>query len=195
MNSWWAKHGAGLSEKKDLTITIMLMGSLTIIAWISLDKFVEVYNSKASIQTIMDLEQEISQIGVRYREARPEALQTNLEQADQHLIQDFTHLAQWAQKLQEQGEQISLHVQYQILKPQPTSSPIQGITIIPLELHLSSPEEGGGYREFLQFLQALEKSGPRIDIQEITVNGNGIKATHFTVGLTTWMKTHDSVEL
>ena len=195
MNSWLAKQGVALSEKKGITITIMLMGSLSIIGWISLDKFVEVYNSQASIQTIMDLEQEISQIGVRYREARPETLQTNLKQADQHLIQDFTHLAQWAQKLQEQGEKIALHMQYQILKPPPTSSPIQGITIIPLELHISAAEEGSGYREFLQFLQALEKSGPRIDIQEITVRGDGEKATHFTVGLTTWMKTLDSVEL
>ena len=105
MNSCWTKYSVGLSNMKGLTITILLMGSLAIVSWISLDKLVEVYNSKASIQTIMDLEQEISQIGVRYREARPEALQTNLKKADQHLIQDFTHLAQWAQKLQEQGEQ------------------------------------------------------------------------------------------
>lgn len=195
MNSWWAKHGVGLSNTKGLTITIMLMGSLTIIGMISLDKFVDVYNSQASIQTIMDLEQEISQMGVQYREARPEALQTNLERADQQLIQDFPHLTQWAQKLQEQGERIALQMHYQILKSKPTPSAIQGITIIPLELHLSSREERGGYREFLQFLQALEKSGPRIDIQEITVRGDGEKATHFTVGLTTWMKTHDSVEL
>jgi hypothetical protein len=195
MNSWWAKHGVALFDTKGLAITFMIMGSLTIIGLISLDKFVDVYNSQASIQTIIELEQEISQIGVRYREARPEALQTNLEQAGQQLIQDFTHLTQWAQKLQEQGERITLQMHYQILKPEPAPSAIQGITIIPLELHLSSRDEGSGYREFLQFLQALEKSGPRIDIQEITVRGDGKKATHFTVGLTTWMKTHDSVEL
>jgi hypothetical protein len=195
MNSWWAKHGVALSDTKGVIITIMLMGSLTIIGLICLDKFVDVYNSQASIQTIMDLEQEISQIGVRYRDARPEALQTNLEQAGRHLVQDFTHLTQWAQKLQEQGERISLQMHYQILKPEPTPSAIPGITVIPLELHLSSREEGGGYREFLQFLQALEKSGPHIDIQEITVKGDGQKAKHFTVGLTIWMKTHDSVEL
>lgn len=195
MNSWWTKNGAALSDTKGLTITIMLMGSLTIIGLICLDKFVDVYNSQASIQTIMDLEQEISQIGVRYREARPEALQTNLEQAGQHLIQDLTHLTQWAQTLQEQGERIALQMHYQILKTEPTPSAIPGITVIPLEFHLSSREAGGGYRGFLKFLQALEQSGPRIDIQEITVRGDGHKATHFTVGLTTWMKTHDSVEL
>lgn len=195
MNSWWAKHGVALFDTKGLALTFMIMGTLTIIGLISLDKFVDAYNSQASIQTIMDLEQEISQIGVRYREARPEALQTNLEQAGQQLIKDFTHLTQWAQKLQEQGERITLQMHYQILKPEPAPSAIQGIAIIPLELHLSSRDEGSGYREFLQFLQALEKSGPRIDIQEITVRGDGKKATHFTVGLTTWMKTHVSVEL
>lgn len=195
MNSWWSQLSAAFSEKKWLIMTIMLVGCLSVISWISLDKFIEVYNRQSSIQTITDLKQEISQIGLRYQEAKPEALQTNLIKADQQLIQDFTHLAQWAQTLQEQGKRIALQMHYQILEPQPTSSPIQGITIIPLELHLSSSENGSGYRDFLQFLQVLEQSGPRIDIQEITVSGDGKKATHFTVGLTTWMKTHDSVKL
>jgi len=195
MNSWWSQLSAAFSEKKWLIMTIMLVGCLSVISWISLDKFIEVYNRQSSIQTITDLKQEISQIGLRYQEAKPEALQTNLIKADQQLIQDFTHLAQWAQTLQEQGKRIALQMHYQILEPQPTSSPIQGITIISLEFHLSSSENGSGYRDFLQFLQVLEQSGPRIDIQEITVSGDGKKATHFTVGLTTWMKTHDSVKL
>ena len=195
MNSWWDRHRVALSEKKDLAITIMLVGSLTFIGWISLHKFSEVSSSQASIHTVTNLEQEITQLDIQYQKAQPKALQTNLAKADQLLIQDFTHLAQWAQTLQEQGKRIALQMHYQILEPQPTSSPIQGITIIPLELHLSSSENGSGYRDFLQFLQVLEQSGPRIDIQEITVSGDGKKATHFTVGLTTWMKTHDSVKL
>jgi hypothetical protein len=195
MKSWWSPLNRALAERKALSSTIMLIGSLTMIGWISLDKLTEVFHGQTAIQTLMDLEREISLIGRQYRDAKPEALQTNLVQADQLLIQDFTHLAQWAQTLQEQGERMSLHMHYQILKPRPTSSPIDGITILPLELHLTSSQEGRGYRDFLQFLQSLEQSGPRIDIQEIAINGDGIKATHFTVGLTTWMKTLDSVAL
>ena len=195
MTSWWSQLRVALSEKKAFPITIMLVGSLTMIGWISLDKLVEVFNSQSSIQAIMDLEQEISRIGIQYREAKPEALQTNLTKADQLLIQDFTHLTQWAQTLQEQGKRFALHMHYQILKPQPPSPPFAGITLLPLELQLNSAEEGSGYRDFLQFLQVLEQSGPRLDIQEITVSGDGKKATHFTVGLTTWMKTHEFVEL
>ncbi len=198
MNSWWGDKIlvlSRLSDMKILSTTIMLAGSLVFVGWMSVDKFVGVYNSQASAQTVTDLKRDISQLRVQYREAHPETLQAVLEQADQHLIQDFTHLARWAQGVQEQGERLDLQMHYRILKAQQSPSSIQGITTIPLELQISSRNDRGGYRAFLQFLQALERSGPRITLQEVTVKGDGKKATHFTVGLSVWMKTHDSVEL
>jgi hypothetical protein len=198
MNSWWGDKIlvlSRLSDMKSLSTTIMLAGSLAFVGWMSVDKFVGVYNSQASAQTVTDLKRDISQLRVQYREAHPETLQAVLEQADQHLIQDFTHLARWAQGIQEQGERLDLQMHYRILKAQQSPSSIQGITTIPLELQISSRNDRGGYRAFLQFLQALERSGPRITLQEVTVKGDGKKATHFTVGLSVWMKTHDSVEL
>ena len=164
--------------------------------WISVSKFVEAYNSQASIKTIIDLEREISQLQVRYRDARPEALQTVIKQAEQSLIQDFTHLAHWVEDLQEQGNRLALRMTYRILNTQQQSpSSIQGTTIIPIELQIYSQNDRSGYSSFLKLLQTLERSGPRIEIQEVTVSGDGKKATHFTVGLSIWMKTHDSVEL
>ena len=198
MTCWWENKNllrSHLSYLRTFSTTFMLAGSLIFVGWMSADKFVGVYNSQASVQTIMNLEREISQIRVQYRDAHPEALQTDLEQADQHLIQDFTHLARWAQDLQEQGDRLDLQMHYRILKTEQSPSLIQGITIIPLELQISSRNDRSGYRAFLQFLQGLERSGPRITFQEVTVKGDGKKATQFTVGLSLWMKTHDSVEL
>jgi hypothetical protein len=198
MNGWWENKilvPSYMSFLKIFSTTFMLAGSLIFVGWMSTDKFVEVYSSQASIQTVTDLERDISQLRVQYREAHPEALRAALEQANQHLIQDFTHLARWAQVIQEQGERLDLQMHYRILKAQQSPSSIQGITTIPLKLQISSRNDRGGYRAFLQFLQALERSGPRITLQEVTVKGDGKKATHFTVGLSVWMKTHDSVEL
>ena len=198
MTCWWENKNlfqSHLSYLRTFSTTFMLAGSLIFVGWMSADKFVGVYNSQASVQTIMNLERDISQIRVQYRDAHPEALQTDLEQADQHLIQDFTHLARWAQDLQEQGDRLDLQMHYRILKTEQSPSLIQGITIIPLELQISSRNDRSGYRAFLQFLQGLERSGPRITFQEVTVKGDGKKATQFTVGLSLWMKTHDSVEL
>ena len=198
MNGWWGNKilvPSYLSFLKTFSTTFMLAGSLIFVGWISADKFVKVYSSQASVQTITALEREISQLRVQYRDAHPETLQTDLERADQHLIQDFTHLAQWAQGLQEQGDRLDLQMYYRILKTEQSPASIQGITIIPLELEISSRNDRSGYRAFLQFLQALERTGPHITFQEITVKGDGKKATNFTVGLSVWMKTHDSVEL
>ena len=198
MNGWWGNKilvPSYLSFLKTFSTTFMLAGSLIFVGWMSTDKFVGVYNSQASVQTVTDLEREISQLRVQYRDAHPEALPADLEQADQHLIQDFTHLAHWAQDLQEQGDRLDLQMHYRILKTEQPLSSIQGITMIPLELQISSRNDRSGYRAFLQFLQDLERSGPRITLQEVTVKGDGQKATHLTVGLSLWMKAIDSVEL
>ena len=198
MNGWWENKNlirSHLSYLRTFSTTFMLAGSLIFVAWMSADKFVSVYNSQASVQTIMNLEHEISRLRVQYRDAHPEAQQAFLERADQQLIQDFTHLAHWAQDLQEQGNQLDLQMQYRILKTEQSPSSIQGITIIPLELQISSRNARSGYRAFLKFLQGLEQSEPRITFQEVTVKGDGKKATQFTVGLSVWMKTHDSVDL
>ena len=198
MTCWWENKNllrSHLSYLRTFSTTFMLAGSLIFVGWMSTDKFVGVYNSQSSVQTIMDLERDISLLRVQYRDAHPEALQTDLEQADQHLIQDFTHLAHWAQDLQEQGDRLDLQMHYRILKAEQSPSSIQGITIIPLELQISSRDDRSGYRAFLQFLQDLERSGPRITLQEVTVKGDGKKATHLTVGLSLWMKAIESVEL
>ncbi len=198
MNGWWGNKilvPSYLSFLKTFSTTFMLAGSLIFVGWISADKFVRVYSSQASVQTVTNLEREISQLRVQYRDAHPEALQAELEQADQHLIQDFTDLAHWAQDLQEQGNRLDLQMYYRILKTEQSPSSIQGITIIPLFFLISSRNDRSGYRAFLQFLQGLEQSGPHITFQEITVKGDGKKASQFTVGLSVWMKTHDSVEL
>jgi hypothetical protein len=198
MNGWWGDKILALSHlshMRTLSTTFMLAGSLIFVGWMSTDKFVGIYHSQSSVQTIMDLERDISQLRVQYRDAHPEALQADLEQADQHLIQDFTDLAHWAQDLQEQGDRLDLQMHYRILKAEQSPSSIHGIRIIPLELQISSQDDRSGYRAFLQFLQALARSGPRITLQEVTVKGDGKKATHLTVGLSLWMKAIDSVEL
>ena len=198
MNSWWGNKNpilSHLSYLRTFSATFILAGSLIFVGWMSAGKFVEVYTSQASIQTVTDLKREISRLRVQYRDTHPEALQADLKQADQHLIQDFTDLAHWAQDLQEQGDRLDLQMHYRILKAQLSPSSIQGVTIIPLELQISSRNDRNGYRTFLRFLQDLEQSGPRITFQEVTVKGDGKKATHFTIGLSVWMRTHDSVEL
>ena len=103
----------------------------------------------------MDLERDISQLRVQYRDAHPETLQAVLEQADQHLIQDFTDLAHWAQDLQEQGDQLDLQMHYRILKAEQSPSLIQGITIIPLELQISSRNDRSGYQDIFAVFARL----------------------------------------
>jgi hypothetical protein len=182
-------------QMKNIGVALLLVGSLTSIGWMSANRFWRIQASQDQIQATIGLEQEVSQLRSQYLKANPESLGTDLEHVDQLLIQNFTHLAQWAQGLQQQGEQWNLQMQYRILKTQQTSAPVEGLTVVPMEVQLAPRGTQSAYRAYLQFLHALENSGPRIDIQEVTITGDGQKATQLTVGLSVWMKTIDSVEL
>ena len=182
-------------QMKTIGVALLLVCCVTSIIWMSTGKFLRSQDSKDQIQATIALEQEVSQLRSQYLKANPESLEAEVEQADQLLIQNFPHLAQWAQGLQQQGKRWNLQMQYRFLKTPQTPAPVEGLTVIPMEIHVLPNGTRSAYRAYLQFLQTLEQSGPRIDIQEVTITGDGQKATHLTIGLSVWMKKNDSVEI
>ncbi len=190
----WMK-GPDRQQMKIIGVTFLLLCSVTAIIWMSADKFFRIQDSKDHIQATIVLEQEVSQLRSQYLEADSTSLVADLKSADQLLIQSFPHLAQWAQDLQQQGKQWGLKMQYRILKTQKTTVPVEGLTVIPMKIDVIPGETHHAYSAYLQFLRTLEQTGPRIDIQEVIVTGDGKQATHLTIGLSVWMKTLDSVEL
>ncbi len=194
MKNWLAKNKL-LPDLKIIGMALLLMGSLVVIGWVSVNHFLAIQQSKNAYQSVRDLERQVSQLRRQYQDAHPESLQVDLTQADQRLIQDFTQLADWAQKVQTHGNQLALRTDYKILKEKQSASSLQGINLVPIELTVSPRNETSGYGSYLKFLKGLEESGIRMDLQEITMMGDGEKATQLTVGLSVWMKTQSSVEL
>ena len=173
----------------------VLIGILSIIGWISVDNLLTIRESQSQIQDSISLEYQVSQLRSQYLQANPDGLETDLQQAEDALIQSFTDLALWAQGLQEEGRQWNLLMQYRIVNMDRTASSIQGVTFLPLEIQVHPHGTQSGYRPYLQFIKALTRSGPHVDIRNMTVMGDGQKATHLTIGLSVWMKASDSVEL
>jgi len=180
---------------KGMGLVLLLLGTLAIVGWVSVDKLLTVQTRQSQIQDTIGLERQVSQLRSHYLQANPDALDTDLQQAEKFLIQNFTHLAQWAQGLQEEGKQWNLLMQYRIVKTDRTASPIQGVSLVPLEIQVHPHGPQSAYRPYLQFIKALTRSGPKVDIRNMTVMGDGQKATHLTIGLSVWMKASDSVEL
>ncbi len=89
-------------QMKTIGVAFLLLCSVTSIIWVSAEKFLSIQNSKDQIQATIALEQEVSQLRSQYLEANSVSLVADLEYADQLLIQNFPHLAQWAQELQQQ---------------------------------------------------------------------------------------------
>lgn len=182
-------------QLKSTALVVLLIGTLSIVGWVSLDKLFTIQKRQSLTQDTIGLEHQVSDLRSQYLQARPDAIDTHLQLAEQRLLHNFTHLAQWAQTLQTDGKQRNLLIQYRILSTDRTTAPIQGVTLVPLEIQVNPQGNPHAYRSYLQFLKALTRSGPRVDIQNVTVMGDGQQATHLIIGLSVWMKTNDSVEL
>jgi hypothetical protein len=182
---WFKGVGFGLS----------LIATLSVVGWMSLDKVLEILETQSQIEATIRLQQQVSQLRSHYQEANPDSLEYDFQAADQLLIQNFTHLAQWAQGLHEQGKRWDLKTQYRILNHDQSASSIEGVMLVPLEIQAFPNGTNSGYRPYLEFLKNLTQTGPRVDIQDVTILGNGQKATHLKMRLVVWMKTIDSVKL
>jgi hypothetical protein len=184
-----------LQNLKGMGLVCLLIGTLSIVGWVSVDKLLTVQKRQSQIQDTIGLERQVSQLRSHYLQANPDALDTDIQQAEQLLIQNFTHLAEWAQRLQEESKQWNLLMQYRILNMDRTASTIEGVVLVPLEIQVHPQGTQSAYRPYLQFIKALIRSGPKVDFRNVTVMGDGQKATHLTIGLSVWMKAIDSVEL
>jgi hypothetical protein len=184
-----------LQNLKGMGLGFLLIGTLSIVGWVSVDKLLTIQKRQSQIQDTIGLERQVLQLRSHYHQANPDRLHTDLQQAEQRLIQSFTHLAEWAQGLQEESKHWNLLMQYRILNTDRTASPIEGVVLVPLEIQVHPHGTQSAYKPYLQFIKALTRSGPNLDIRNVTVMGDGQKATHLTIGLSVWMRAIDSVEL
>lgn len=180
---------------KGVGLGLSLIATLPVVGWMSFDKVLEILETQSQLAATIGLQQQVSQLHSRYQEANPDSLEHEFQAADQLLIQDYTHLARWAQGLQEKGKRWDLKTQYRILKHGQSASSIQGVMLVPLEIQVFPNGTNSMYRPYLKFLKNLTQTRTRVDIQDVTIIGNGQKATHLKIGLLVWMKTIDSVTL
>lgn len=180
---------------KQSAMGAVLVGILAGIGWVGLQHFFELQDSQSRFKATRNLEHEVARLQQQYRDANPESLESDLQTVDRRLLGNFTQLTQWAEALQEKGRTLGLQTQYHILKTEKTTSPVDGVTVIPLKFLAVQKDSPTGYLSFVRFLKEMDKTGPRVDIQEMTITGDGQQATQLDVGLLVWMKSTGSVEL
>lgn len=165
------------------------------VGWNGAVSIFEFLNIQTQRESTENLEEAIAHLQDHYQKANPGELTANLQAVDQMLLKNFTEITQWAHAIQERGQEEHLQCDYRILRTDTSNSPLQGITLVPMEIELQSQGPNGGYQGFLHILRELTQSPHRLDIQEVTMSGDGQKANHLKIGFTVWMKTIDSVEL
>ncbi len=184
-----------LQSLKEMALSLLFILALCTVGWLSFEQILTVQASQSQIQATNSLEQQVVQLRSNYLQAEPDRLKTELNEADTLLFQNFTHLTQWGHDLQEQAKRLDLQTKFRILKTEETGSSIEGVILVPVEIQVLPQGTNSAYQSFLKFVKTMTQSGPRVDIQDMTILGNGKKATVLKIGLSVWMKATNSVEL
>ncbi|MEE8124877.1 MAG: hypothetical protein V3T42_03610 [Nitrospirales bacterium] len=184
-----------LQSLKEMALSLLFILALCTVGWLSFEQILTVQASQSQIQATNSLEQQVVQLRSNYLQAEPDRLKTELNEADILLFQNFTHLTQWGHDLQEQAKRLDLQTKFRILKTEETGSSIEGVILVPVEIQVLPQGTNSAYQSFLKFVKTMTQSGPRVDIQDMTILGNGKKATVLKIGLSVWMKATNSVEL
>ena len=184
-----------LQSLKEMALSLLFILALCTVGWLSFEQILTVQASQSQIQATNSLEQQVVQLRSNYLQAEPDRLKTELNEADILLFQNFTHLTQWGHDLQEQAKRLDLQTKFRILKTEETGSLIEGVILVPVEIQVLPQGTNSAYQSFLKFVKTMTQSGPRVDIQDMTILGNGKKATVLKIGLSVWMKAINSVEL
>ena len=184
-----------LQSLKEMALSLLFILALCTVGWLSFEQILTVQASQSQIQATNSLEQQVVQLRSNYLQAEPDRRKTELNEADILLFQNFTHLTQWGHDLQEQAKRLDLQTKFRILKTEETGSSIEGVILVPVEIQVLPQGTNSAYQSFLKFVKTMTQSGPRVDIQDMTILGNGKKATVLKIGLSVWMKAINSVEL
>lgn len=184
-----------LQSLKEMALSLLFILALCTVGWLSFEQILTVQASQSQIQATNSLEQQVVQLRSNYLQAEPDRLKTELNEADTLLFQNFTHLTQWGHDLQEQAKRLDLQTKFRILKTEETGPPIEGVILVPVEIQVLPQGTNSAYQSFLKFVKTMTQSGSRVDIQDMTILGNGKKATVLKIGLSVWMKAINSVEL
>ncbi len=173
----------------------LLVGLLAFIAWVDWEEIHTIQDTQSRIQANQRLQTEVQRLQSDYMQSNPQEWEGKVQKANLRLIQNFSHLTQWTQTIQEKGKALHLGTQYRILDTQHIPSPQEGIRLVPLEMIVTGEGPGSSYRAFLKLLKFVTEAGPRVDLDTVTITGNGKHATHLKIGLSVWMKTIESVKL
>ncbi len=177
-----------------LTIPLIAI-ILSFIGWVNYEKIQSIQDTQSRLQTNNQLQQAVQRLHADYLRANPQELEKNLHKANLLLLQNFTDLTQWAQAIQTRGKTWNLQTQYRITDTKRIPSPLKGVKLVPLEILITSKGTQSAYRPYLQLLKFVTESGPRVDIHQVTIMGDGLKANHLKIELSVWMKTIESVKL
>jgi len=180
--------------KSPMTISLLAV-ILSFIGWVNFDKIQSIQNTQSRLYANLKLEDDVHQLRSTYFQTDPNRLEKDLHRANLLLLQNFTHLTEWAQMIQTHGKAWNLHTQYRIIDTKRIPAPLEGVRLVPLEILIIAPGTGSAYRPYLNVLKYISESGPRVDIHDVTITGDGHRANHLKVGLSVWMKTIESVKL
>jgi len=187
----WTKNPA-LSNlwrsRKDLALWLASIGAFVVIGWVFTSQLTHLDEAQSAIDSAAALDQELVLLRADWGHRQAESEKTTAGHAEAYLLGGFDQLVRWLTAIQRRSDALGLDLTYHVGKASAPPQPLEGITLLPIELDLHPQNPQQAYRHFLKLVRNISEDPVRTDIDQVSLSGKGGGVDTLSLRLTLWMK-------
>ena len=165
-----------------------VVGALLLVAWSFTARLSLITEAQSQIHSSFHLDREIAMLEAQWSQGLQEQVKKEVKLAEQHLLQDFDHLARWLHQANVTATDLGFQARYQLDGNEIGVPGPKGITMIPVRFEMKRQQPDGAFGSSLEFLRRVTEGQTRVDLREMILSGDGKGVHDFTISLHVWMK-------
>ena len=172
-----------------VAMLLVLFGSVALVWW-SFNRLPPVEKKlQAQSDKLAHLEDEVMQMELKWNPREAEQVAAKFKQAQEELFTGNDEFIRWQEDLKRQTNQFVLEVKAQTGRTQDCPLPNKVFSVISTTIEVQPADEPSAsppYKRLLDFAQSLTTQKKRVDLMELSVNGNSNSVTKAQLGLQLW---------
>jgi len=169
----------------------LIFGASLVLAWGSVNRLQPMEKMlQAQSEKIARLEDDVLKMELKWNQREADEVAAKFRQAQELLFTGGDEVIRWQGELKNQPYQFSLDVKAMAGRTQACPLPNKVFSVIPTTLDMQASLDETAtkppYNRLLDFAQNLTTQKKRVDLVELTVNGNSNSVSQAKMGLQLW---------
>ena len=187
-NPWLSNLRRFRRSRKNIAMWLASVGGLIMVGWVLASQLTHLDEAQSAINSAAALGKELVSLRADWAHRQAESEKATAGRVEEHLLSGFDQLVRWLTAIQRWSDELGLDLTYHVGKASAPPPPLEGITLIPIELKVQPQNHQQAYRHFLKLVRNLSEATIRADLEHVSLSGKGGGVKSMSLRLKLWMK-------